>query len=331
MRVQEVRYAQERPSVTVSGTVAARTLVDLAFRVGGKVVARPVNAGDHVVAGQMLAQLDPSDLRLEVGIRENAVTAADAEAANLRAMFARYDKMGRTSSAFVESEYDSRRAAMRAADARLERAQRQLELARDQLQYTTLRADGDGVITALPVERGQVVAAGQKVASLAHGAEIEVMVDVPENRLGDLRAAQEVVITLWSAPERRFRGRVREIGALADPASRTFPVKISVLDAEGGGLALGMTAKAKFVGPPAPPFVALPAVALTEKQGKPAVWVLDESRHRAVLHPVEVLAYAGDGMVDIGAGLSPGQLVVTAGADLLDADLPVTAWRGPAR
>jgi len=336
LRVQPATFTQQRASVTYSGTVIPRILADIAFRVGGKIVARPVNVGDHVVPQQVLAQLDPSDLQLEVAISGNAVAAAEAEAANARAFFSRYDKLGRASSAFVESEYDSRRAAMRSADARLERTRQQQDMARNQRQYATLRADADGVITALPAELGQIVAAGQTVAVLAHGADTEIVVRVPENRLDEVRAAQTVLVILWSAPGRSFQGRVREMGALADSVSRTFAVKVALANPADDHpaqpyFALGMTVTAQFIGPPGPSVIILPASAITAAGGESAVWVLDDTQHRAVLTPVHVVAFGGDGTVLIGAGLSEGQLVVTAGADLIDRDLPVTAWHGPTR
>lgn len=331
VRVQEVTLTRRQPSVAYSGTVGPRVMADLSFRVPGKIVARPVNVGDRVVANQVLAHLDPTTLQLEVEISRNEVAAAEAEAANASAAFARYDKMGRASSAFVESEYGSRRAAMRATEARLDRSRRQLQMALVQRQYATIRADADGVVTASPVEAGQVVAAGQKILSLAHGADIEIAVNVPENRLDEIRAAEDVEIVLMSAPGRPLHGRVREIGALADAASRTFTVKVALPESENPRLALGTTATARFVGPPAEPCVVLPSTVLTSIAGAPAVWVLDETSHRAALTPVRIAAFKGDGTVELGAGLAPGQLVVTAGADLIDRDLPLTAWRGPNR
>ncbi|OYV86820.1 MAG: hypothetical protein B7Z73_11095, partial [Planctomycetia bacterium 21-64-5] len=150
---------------------------------GGKVIARLVNIGDHVTAGQTLARLDPADLRLSVEADTQAVRAAEAEAVNAHAEYERYQRLGRTSPAWIPSEFDRRRAAMDGADARLAQVQRQLSLARDQLNYTELHADADGVITDIRMEVGQVIAAGQTVASLAHTAETEIVVNVPARLL----------------------------------------------------------------------------------------------------------------------------------------------------
>ena len=329
VRVRDVVLVSQQTPVTLSGNVRARVLVDLAFRVSGKIIDRPINLADRVTAGQVLARLDPTDRRLAVEAAESAQTAATAEAENARAIFARYENLAQHSGAIAPTDYDSKRADMRAADARLEQAKRQLAMARAQQSYDTLTAGADGVITALPAEVGQVVASGQSVASLALTKETEIVVDVPENRLHDVREAQEVGIVLWAAPNHPLKGRLREIGAVADPATRTFAAKISILNAPPDLVELGMTATVRFDGAPSPPVVVLPASALSGSAEKPSVWVLHEAEHRAEPRSVTVLRYGADGTVTIGGGLTAGEKVVTAGADLLDRDLPVTAWDGP--
>ncbi len=331
VRVQTVEMAPEQRTVVLSGSVQARTLATLAFRVGGKVIARPVEVGDSVHAGQELARLDPQDLQLQVQAALSAVQAAAADATQARAELSRYQTLGSNSAAYMASEYDKRLATSQSADARLAQAARQYALARDQAAYGTLSADADGVITALPVQVGQVVTAGQTVATLAYAAGEEVGVDVPENRLADLRAAQLVTITLWSAPDQVLHGRVREIGALADPASRTFATKVTVLDAPPGLLSLGMTATVRLAVPPSPAVALLPAAALTDDDGRPAVWVFDPGRNRAERRRVTVAGYREGGQVAISEGLRPGEQVVTAGAALLDPALPVVAWTGATR
>ena len=158
----------------------------------------------------------PSNSRLNVEASGQLVRAAEAEAVNARADYGRYQRIGPSSPAWLPSEFDKRQAALDGAEARLAQAQRQFAMARDQLGYTTLIADAPGVITDLKLEVGQVVAAGQTVFSLAHTAETEIVVDVPENRLPDVRAARSVTIRLWSQPDVELKGRVREIGALAE-------------------------------------------------------------------------------------------------------------------
>ena len=331
VRVVTVALTQAPATLSYSGMVHARVLVDLGFRVGGKIIGRPVNVADQVKAGQVLARLDPVDRQLAVEAAESVAAAAEAEAENARTLFARYENLGQRSSAFVPTEFEQRRASMLASIAHLEQAKRQLSMARAQQGYGTLTAEADGVITALPVEVGQVVVAGQTIASLALSNETEIVVDIPENRLGDLRAAESISMSLWAAPDTILKGHLREIGALADPVSRTFAAKISVLNAPPGLLSLGMTATVRVTGPFAPPVAILPGTALAGSQDATTVWVLDETARRASPRKVTVASFNGDGTVSIADGLKPGEKVVTAGADLIDRDLPVTAWEGPVR
>lgn len=330
VRVATVALQPLPNQLVFSGTVQARVQADLGFRVPGKVSARLVEVGDRVRAGQVIARLDQADLRLQEEGAEAALQAALADLANTKSDLDRYGQLGRSSPAYIASEFDKRTAANRMAQARVVQGARQLSLARSQRGYGELVADSDGVVTALPVQVGQVVTAGQTVANVAHVDGTEIAADVPENRLAEVRASGAVGIALWAVPGVALHGEVREIGALADPASRTFQVKVRVLDAPPGLLALGMTATVAF-GQSGPPVARLPGTALTDRAGVPAVWVLDPARQRASLRPVEVAGYAGDGSVLVRTGLKDGDQVVTAGVGGLDADLPVVAWAGAAR
>lgn len=330
VRMQTIALVPAHPALVVSGTVQARVQADLGFRVAGKVIGRPVEIGDRVRRGQVLAELDPADLRNSLAVAEAALQSAEADAANAQADLRRYDGLGRGSPAYLPSEYDRRLAASRTAAARVVQAQRQRELARDQLGYTTLSADADGVITALPVQIGQVVAAGQTVATLAHGETIEVVADVPENRLSEMRGAGEVSVGLWALPELRLRGRVREIGALADPASRTFAVRVTLLDPPPDVVALGMTATVSFGDTQARAAI-IPAAALADLRGQPAVWVVDPTTQTAKLRAVAVAGYDGAGRAVIADGLRAGETIVTAGVGQIRPEMRLAAWGGAAR
>ena len=330
VRVATVAIQPLSSRLVLPGAVQARTQAELGFRVGGKVTARPVEVGDPVRAGQVLARIDQADLRLSEEAAEAALQAALAEAANARADLARYERVGRNSPAYLPSEFDKRTAMSRMADARTAQAVRQVALARSQRSYGELVADSDGVVTALPVQVGQVVSAGQTVAILARTDEIEVAANVPENRLAEIKAAGGVGVALWAAPGQVFHGRVREVGALADPMSRTFAVKVAVQDAPAGLMQLGMTATVSFERPAAP-VARLPATALTDRDGKPAVWVLDPAHGRAELRPVEVAGYGGDGSLIVRAGLADGEQVVTAGVRQIEPGMALVAWAGATR
>lgn len=332
IRVQTVTFAPREQDATFTGTVQPRVQASLGFRVAGKVTSRRVDIGQRVTAGQILAELDPTDARLSQDADEQAVKAARADAVNALAEFERYQRLGKSSPAYIASEYDKRQATLDSANARLAQADRQLGLARDQLAYTTLTADADGIVTSLNLEAGQVVTAGQTVLTLAHSAETEVVVDVPENRLPDIRTANAISIRLWSDPDHPMDGHVREIGALADPASRTFAVKVSIADpAAETRLRLGMTAIVRFGRDAGGQVARLPASAVVSANGAPSVWVLDGPAQRVSAHPVTIANWLGDGQVEITGGVPDGALVVTAGAAQLDPNMAVKPWGGAIR
>ena len=297
-----------------SGEVRARYENDLAFRVGGKVVARLVDVGAAVKKGESLARLDPQDLQLNVESARQSLAAAEADHKLAKAELERYREL-RAKQYVSQAVLDARESAFNTTKARLEQARAQAQVARNQSSYTTLVAEADGVITAVNVEAGQVVAAGQPVMRFARPEEKEVAINVPETRLGELRDAGEVLIAVWAAPDKPYRGRVREIAPNADPATRTFAAKISFVQPDAA-VRLGMTANVAIGDPSAGQVITLPLTALTQVDGKHAVWVVDPQTSKVNLRPVAIGAYREDG-VTVRDGLRPGEVVVTAGVHKL--------------
>jgi len=297
-----------------SGEVRARYENDLAFRIGGKVVARYVDVGAQVTRGQALARLDPQDAQLGVDAARSQLAAAAADHDLAAAEVERYrDLYARK---FVSrAVLDARETTFNTTKARLEQAKAQVATARNQSAYTALVAEADGVITSVNLEPGQVVAAGQPVMRFARPEEKEVAINIPESRLAELRDATNILISVWAAPDQRYRGRIREIAPTADPATRTFAVKVTVLEANGT-VRLGMTANVALGDGAAAQVITLPLTALTQADGKPAVWVFDPLTSKVNLRPVVVGAYREDGVV-VRDGLRPGEIVVTVGVHKL--------------
>lgn len=319
--------APPRPVVTVvatpsagaevavySGEVRARHEADLAFRVPGKIVARYVDVGATVKKGTPLARLDPADAELNVAAARSALAAAETELAFARAELERYATL--LEKQFISrAVYDQKLNAYNAAKARHDQARAQLAVVENQAAYTTLVADQDGVVTAVNAEAGQVVAAGQPVVRIARPEEKEVAVSIPETRLDELREkAQEILVRTVAEPERVHRGRVREIAPAADPVTRTFAVRVTILD-PAPGVALGMTANVVFVGAGAGG-VALPLTAIYRKDDRPAVWVVDRETQTVRLQPVVVAQYREDAAI-VASGLAGGERVVAAGVNKL--------------
>lgn len=293
-----------------SGEIRARHETQLAFRIGGKLVERLVDAGAAVKAGQVLARLDAADTGLQANAAEAQFQLAEAEAKRYRELRAK---------GFVsQSALDAKETVLKAAAA-------QAGLARNQAAYTTLRADRAGVIAAVQADAGQVVSAGQPVLRLAQAGEREVALAIPESQLAGLKIGAPAEISLWAdnGETARFSGRLRELAPAADPVSRTYPARVA-LDNNAAALALGMTARVRFGGHSTSSGQAggsgfiVPLTAIFQQGDKAAVWIVAADRSIS-LRPVQVAAYRNDGAV-IAAGLAAGERIVSAGVHKVSAD-----------
>jgi membrane fusion protein, multidrug efflux system len=310
---ERVDATSATPAEEYSGAVHARYESALAFRVGGKIVARHVTLGETVHRGELLARLDRTDAALERGVADAALAAARSNLQTAKEDLARYSRLVRIG-AISRSDYDHQQDRVAAAQATYQQAQRQYDLRDDQLRYTDLRADHDGVITAVDAEVGQVVAEGQSVVSLAWSDDRDVYIDVPENRIGEFTDARRISISLWDT-NGTYAGAVREKSASADPATRTFLVKVAVLR-PGPEVRLGMTAGVKVEDAADPKELLIPMTALYHRGGRTAVWTVDPRTGQLALAPVSVERYSDDGVV-IAAGLAAGQEVVLKGVNEL--------------
>lgn len=322
--VQVVRI-EARPNgngMSFAGEVKARHETALSFRVGGKLASRPVDVGDQVRKGQLLAGLDAADYELAVQTLKAQLASARAESDFARADLERYREL-LEQRVVSPPEFDRRRTAFTAAKERAAALEAQLGQASHQVDYTALRADRDGVVTAVAAETGQVLAAGQPVVTLAQLDEKEVRIDVPEQRIGEIRPGREVAVTLWTDAQRRLKARIREVAAAADPASRTYRVRAALL--EGQDIArLGMTANV-WIDAGGTDGVAIPLSSVFSPQRQPdppRVWLVDEAKLTVSSAPVR-LGEALSGERIAVEGLAPGQLVVSAGVQRLSEGQPV--------
>src|SRR5450631_1382171 len=239
VQIAHVTFRPTDASREFVGVVRARHETDLGFRVAGKMIARSINVGDSVRAGDVVAELDPQDLDLQVESAQAELAAATSNLTDAAAEEARYANL-KTRGAVAVADYDHKKAAKDEAVGRLERARRALDLAGNQLAYAELKVDVDGVITATPAEPGQVVNLGQPVARLAHHGEMEALVALPETALGEAREAN-ATIQLWSDPGRSFKARLRELSPQADATTRTYAARFTIEEPDDT-IALGMTA-----------------------------------------------------------------------------------------
>jgi len=319
VRAAAVTFATAVETRSYTGTIKARYESDLGFRVTGKIVERFINIGDKVTPGMTLAKLDATDYRLSLESADAELKAAESSLAQAGAdekRFARLTKDGWVSAA----SYDQKKAAADEAHGRVERARRSLSLAKNQLDYTSLRATEAGIVTALPVEVGQVVNAGQLIARVARLDELEAVVSIPESRIdSDHRAVASV--TLWAAPDLVYEAKLREVSPQADPVTRTYQARYSILKPDDG-IALGKTATVHLAQMGNGAQAKLPLAAVFKDEGQPSVWLIDETHGRVIKKGVEVGAWTETSAIVTG-GLQSGQKIVAAGVHKLDAGLPV--------
>jgi RND family efflux transporter MFP subunit len=309
-----------------AGEVKPRHESDLAFRIAGKLTERKVDVGANVRRGQVLARLDPADVALQAQAQDAAVAAARTEDAYARAELQRYEDLYRQK--FVSaSALDQKRNAMNAAAARLEQALATLAVTRNQAGYATLVAPADGVVTAVHVEIGQVVAVGQVVMKLAQTGEREIVIAVPEHRLAELKSTRQLVVALWADPAKRYPAQVREIAPAVDAASRTFAVRIAVPGADAA-LGWGMTANVAVIGAGDARAALVPLASIYHgADGKPAVWVFDHGSGKVSLRAIELGAFREDGAL-VTRGLADGEWIVAAGANKLGEGQVVRPYDG---
>ncbi|WP_036285885.1 efflux RND transporter periplasmic adaptor subunit [Methylocystis sp. ATCC 49242] len=312
--VAPARFAAQSQVRDFVATIRPRVESDLGFRVTGKVVKRLVQVGQRVKAGDPLALLDEKDLRLQKEQSEAEFSSAkmaltQAEGDEKRTLALR--KNGWTAQAAV----DRVRAAAEEARGRFQRAQRAVELSRNSLDYATLRADGDGVVTQTLIEPGQVVSAGQTAIRVARAGELEAAVSLPEDftSFADKGAA---TLTLWSNKGKTYKARLRELSPSADAATRTFAARYSILDPDPA-ISIGMSATLAIAAPGAEPMLSVPLAALFNQGDGPALWRVDAD-DRLQLVPVKLVRYEADAALVTGP-VNEGDQIVILGVHKLEA------------
>lgn len=312
--------------------VRARTESRLGFRVGGKVTRRLVGLGQHVQAGQALVQLDPQDLKLGEDVARAGLATAEAQAAQAAADLHRFKEL-RAQGFISEAELERHSTAERAAQAALRQARAQTGVQANQASYAVLTATAAGVITAVDVEPGQVVAAGQPVLTLAHDGARDVVFAVPEDLGPVVRPLAGkpggVQVRRWGAVD-WLNANVREVAAATDPVTRTYLAKADVSGTAFAAFELGQTASVQMRVPTrVAAGLQLPLPAVVERDGKSVVWVLDPVSMTVQPQAVVTADVLGN-VVVIAQGLKAGQEVVTAGAHVLQPGQKVRRFQAAA-
>lgn len=309
----KVQYEPQTPDRSFVGTIRPRIESDAGFRVSGKVARRLVEVGQMVEPGQSLALLDEADLKLQAEQAEAELRAATGVLAQADAAERRAGEL-KAKGWTTDVQMDQARAAAAEARGRVIRAERSVELTKNNLSYATLTADARGVVTSTSAEPGQVVASGQGVVRIARIAEKEVVIAVPETLVARAQDG-EARVALWSDPNKTFAAKLRELAPTADAATRTYLAKFSIPDATDD-IKLGMTATLTLSEASTQRVARVPLSAIYNQGNGPSLYVTDKSGF-VELRPVTVKAYeTRDALVT--GGVKEGENVVALGVHKLD-------------
>jgi membrane fusion protein, multidrug efflux system len=313
VRVITVTEQQAGETVSLSGVIEAKTEVDLAFRIGGRMVQRFVNVGDKVEAGKLIAQLDSQD-------EENAVRAATASLSAAEGKFLEaeqnYDRQRQLLSRghTTRQRYDAAVQTLNTLRGQADVARAQLATAKTRLNDTHLYADAPGEVTVRAVNSGEVVQAGQMIVRIARKEGRDAVFDAPPSLIARVSNDADIAVALSIDPAVVASGRVREVSPQADPQTGTFRVRVGLTDPPSemrlGSTIVGRATLAGQAG------MAIPASALSRANGTPSVWVVDTASETVSSKPVEVASFRASEVI-VSGGLAPGDVVVTAGIQSL--------------
>jgi len=313
VRVATVEESKLANDTKLTGEIQAEKNVALGFRIGGRVSERPVNVGDRVAAGQVVAGLDPVIERNALNAAKAALTAARGEVGTARNTFERQERL-MAQGFTTRPRFDQALQAQETAQAQLENAEAQVELAQDRLGFTELRADVAGVVTARSVEPGEVVQPGQVIVQVARDDGRDAVFNVPARLLEAKTGDATIRIALAEDASVTAYGRVREVAPQADPVTRTFQVRVGLINPQAA-MRLGSTVTGTMELTSAA-IVAIPASALTQSGVSPAVWIVDPASSTVSLRTVDVLRFDPNRVI-VSQGLEPGEVIVTGGIQAL--------------
>ncbi|MEP6565692.1 MAG: efflux RND transporter periplasmic adaptor subunit [Mesorhizobium sp.] len=327
VKVVEIGQAQNTRELDYSGSVRARTEMNLGFRISGKITERLVDIGQHVTSGDVLARVDPADYDLSVTSAKASLDAAERQVETVDLARKRAEQLFAKNVA-PKSQLEQATLTYNQAVATRDSARSTLAQAQNQVRYTDLKAGQNGIVTAVSADVGQVVGAGTPVVTVAVDGEKEVLIAVPEMDIAEFKPGKDVKAGFWSDDALSLDGKVREVAGSADPQSRTFAVRVSLPD--DPRVLLGMTANIKASVASRQQLVSIPLSALAQKDGQSVVWTVDRNGETVHQRPIKVAEFTADG-VSVADGLKPGDVVVAAGTQFMTENLQVKLTGGAAQ
>jgi multidrug efflux system membrane fusion protein len=320
VKVVEIAKANNTRELSYSGSVRARTEMNLGFRINGKITERLVDIGQRVKPGDVLARIDPADYDLSVNSAEASLEAAERQVETTGLARRRAEQLFAKKFS-SKSQLEQATLSYDQAVATRNSARSALDQAKNQVLYTDLKADRNGIVTSVTADVGQVVGSGTPVVTVAVDGEKEVLIAVPETDIAQFKPGKDVKASFWSDEALTLDGKVREVAGSADQQSRTFAVRVSL--PSDPRVLLGMTANIEAsAANNSLQSVSIPLSALAQKDGQQIVWTVDRSGETVHARPIKVAEFTADG-VHVAEGLKPGDVVVAAGTQFMTENLKV--------
>lgn len=323
VRSMVVYETEAMQSYSYPGEVRGRHESQLAFQVGGKIVRRYVELGSIVKRGQILMQIDPEDIQQMVNGHAAQVASTKSQLHLAENNLKRYRKLYEED-VVSRAQFDRYLSAYEVAQAIHEQVAAQYAQGANQLGYTSLRADQAGVVSGISAEAGQVVGPGQIVITLVREEEREAEINVPENRIQELGKANRIHVSFWALPDMVVEGKIREIAPMADPITRTYRVRISLMNPPLD-IKLGMTVSVAINYNDQYAVTLIPLSAVYQTKETPCVWILQDGSVR--LREIKIMQF-GDGQVQVLSGIRSGETIVTAGVHKLREGTKVRSMEG---
>ncbi|PNG25009.1 efflux RND transporter periplasmic adaptor subunit [Methylocella silvestris] len=313
VRTVTAERSEAGETAKLTGQILAENEAALAFRTGGRMIERSVGVGDAVTPDKVLAKLDPVNEENALRSARAALSAAEGRLVQARNNFDRQNTLlqrGFTTRVL----FDQAEQELRTSQSAVDDAQAQLQMAEDRLGFTELRANVTGSVTARLAEAGEVVQPGQTIFQVAREDGRDAVFDVPANLLRSVPANAQIAVNLTDDPSTQAQGRVRTVDPQADPVTRTFRVRVGLIDSPPAmRLGATVTGRVQLEGTSG---VKIPASALTKINNQPAVWIVDPKSSTVALRNVEIARF-DPGSVLVSEGLDDGDVVVTAGVQAL--------------
>ncbi len=309
---------------SLPGRAKATQELEFSFRVDGPLVARPVNVGDQVEKGDLIAQIDKRDYEVRLRNAEGQLQRAVANRERARADYQRNLSIQRKDpGAISQTAVDRTKENLDVAKADIAAFQAEVDAAKDALSYTSLRAPFDGTIVATYVENYETVRAKQPIVRVVDTSKIEMTINLPENRMSLVPYVDKVRVIYDTFPDRPITASIKEIGTEASRTTRTYPITLIMKQPADFKILPGMAGRAQPIDFSLPEDfgqagleIPVSAVFSDDATDTSYAWVIDEGTSQVSRRELKTGMLTNTGILIL-EGLTPGEWIATAGVNTL--------------